>query len=160
LGIASNARPSEVEIAELASAGAIVKEEVIVGRALQAVGGVVGIARVAHGIGALQTRGGIGVFYVVPAAEVLAHLRGDVEVNVGRRAQPGGDVEHGCLAPRKPTGVGQSPRIQDLHSEDATAVGELPLVLKTAVGVHSFEGSDSHDEIINEFNGDGSPAAI
>jgi hypothetical protein len=47
-----------------------------------------------------------------------------------------------------------------LHSENATAVGELPLVLKAAVGVHSFEGSDSHDEIINEFNGDGSPTAI
>jgi hypothetical protein len=47
-----------------------------------------------------------------------------------------------------------------LYSEYTTAVGELPLVLKPAVGVNSFEGSDSHNEIINKFLWKRSPSAI
>ena len=103
------------------------------------------------------------VFDVVGPAGSLAHPGGEVEVVVGRVASPGHHVEDGGLAHIKPAGVGEGPRYKDLDPESQSAViglvGELPLVLETAVGPDGFEGSNPHDEIVDEGAGDGQEAS-
>ena len=105
---------------------------------------------VAHWIGALNASGSICILEIVSSTHVLTKLSADIEVDIGRWAEPSWYVKYWSLAVRKTACVCQSPRSQYFNSKYTTVNREFPLILKSTSCINCFESCDSHDKIINK----------
>ena len=91
------------------------------------------------------------------AASCLAAAGGKVKVGIGTAALPGHHVEDVGLVPAETAVSSYHPGEQHVDSKGLDPVNgfifELPLVLESALCIYRFEGGDSHDEVVFEFDG-------